>query len=108
MLSAEMLSWMSGARRFNSIARSCDARTPVTVIVSNVTDCSPVLDLLLLALVDGVVTSWGPEPWAPALAEGSPVAGDAMADVAMAANSAMDTAIATGCLRCRLDTDFTS
>ncbi len=35
MLSAEMLSWILGARRFTSIARICDSRTPVTV-----TSCS--------------------------------------------------------------------
>src|SRR5579872_6477673 len=102
MLSAEMLSWMSGARRFSSIARICEARTPTTVTVCNsgvaVLVAGP-FDLAFLALGDGVVeASCGVGPCGPALGAGVPAPGDAMADVAMAASNAMDTAIDTGCL----------
>src|SRR5690348_4129541 len=117
MLSAEMLSWMFGAMRFSSIARICEARTPMTVTVDNSAVCSaslPVslpaaLDLAFLDFGDGVVaSSCGEELCVPGLAAGAPVPGDAMAGDTVAASNATDTAIDTGCLRCRLDTGFTS
>src|SRR6185437_4885422 len=100
-----------GARRFSSIARICEARTPTTVTVSNcsVWSAVPVVDVVFFASDDGAVAaSCGVGPADPALDAGVPVPGDAMAEVAMAASNAMETAIDTGCLRCRLDTGFTS
>src|SRR5579863_8309616 len=86
MFSAETLSWILGARRFASIARICDSRTPVTV-----TSCSsPASDP---ALADGVVCT-------PAFS--------AMAEVVAAASNAMDMAIDKGCLRYTFDTAFPS
>src|SRR5271155_2097107 len=104
MLSAAMLSWILGARRFTSIARICDSRTPVTV-----TSCNSSASLAFLASGGGVV--------APPCCAGSCVpsfcavvlvGSDAMADVAAAASNAMDMAIDRGCLRYTFDTAFPS
>src|SRR6185437_14551574 len=87
MLSAEMLSWILGARRFTSIERICEARTPVTVTSCNSSDplapasepALPVPDLGLTALGEGVV---GPlccaESCAPAFCAGAPACSDAV------------------------------
>src|ERR1700685_1717600 len=82
MFSAETLSWILGARRFTSIARICDSRTPVTV-----TSCSSSACL--------------------APASGPALPSDALADVAAASN-AMDMAIDRGRLRYTFDTAFPS
>src|ERR1700722_12031778 len=112
MFSAEMLSWMLGARRFISIARICDSRTPVTVTSCNSSASGPALavpDWAFLASGDGVV---GPPccagPCTPAFCAGALVASDAMAEVVAAASNAMDTAIDRGCLRYTFDTAFPS
>src|SRR5580692_7447834 len=107
MLSAEMLSWMLGARRLTSIARICDSRTPVTVTSCNWSSDTglPLFVLAFLASGDGVV---GPPccagSCAPAFSAGTLVASDAMAEVVAAASNAMDMAIDRGCLRYTFDT----
>ena len=98
MFSAEMLSWILGARRFSSIARICDSRTPVTVTSFNSSASGrAAADLAFLASGDGVV---GPPccagSCAPAFCAGALVCSDAMADVAAAASNAMDMAIDRG------------
>src|ERR1700722_17576462 len=111
MLSAEMLSWILGARRFTSIARICDSRTPVTVTSCNSSsdNALAVPDLAFLASAEVVV---GPsacaESGAPAFSADVPVLADAMADVVAAASNAMDIAMDRGCLRYTFDTAFPS
>src|SRR5580658_3381472 len=112
MFSAEMLSWILGARRFISIARICDARTPVTVTSCSASASNPALavpDLAFLASGDDAV---GPPCCAgsctPAFSAGALVASDAMAEVVAAASNAMDMAIDRGCLRYTFDTAFPS
>src|SRR3984957_12018835 len=85
MFSAEMLSWILGARRFISIARICDARTPVTVTSCNSSAVGP-------ACCAG--------PCAPAFS--------AMVGLAAAASNAMDMAIDRGWLRYTFDPAFPS
>src|SRR5580658_981144 len=92
MLSAEMLSWILAALRFNSIARICDSRTPVTVTSFN----------------SSAALSCCAGPCAPAFSAGAPVFSADMADVAAAASNAMDIAIDRGCLRYAFDTAFPS
>src|SRR5260221_9708183 len=116
MFSAEMLSWMLGARRFSSIARICDSRTPVTVISDKSSaSLAPALEPALpapfsfLTSGEGVVDACCcAEPCAPAFSAGVPVPSDAMVEVAAAASNAMDMAIDRGCLRYRFDTAFPS
>src|SRR5579863_4246416 len=97
MFSAEMLSWILGARRFISIARICDARTPVTVTSSN----------------SSAFLTWGEGVVGPPCCAGSGAAVfsagafDARADDAAASN-AMEMAIDRGCLRYTFDTAFPS
>src|SRR3984885_5584719 len=112
MFSAETLSWILGARRFNSIARICDSRTPVTVTSCSSSASDPalaVLDLGLVASGDGVA---GPPCCAgsctPEFSAGALVSSDAMAEVVAAASNAMDIAIDRGCLRYTFDTAFPS
>src|SRR6185437_8293900 len=116
MLSAEMLSWILGARRFTSIERICEARTPVTVTSCNSSDplapasepALPVPDLGLTALGEAVVGALCcAESCAPAFCAGAPACSDAVAVVA-AASSAMDMAIDKGCLRYTFDTAIPS
>src|SRR6516165_2138682 len=108
MFSAEMLSWMLGARRFTSIAFSCDSRTPVMTMVSNVPALA-VPGLGFPASVDAVVgATGGAGPCAPAFSAGAAVLSAAMAEAAAAASRAMDTAIEMGCLRLTLDRELTA
>src|SRR5579863_83339 len=104
MFSAETLSWILGARRFASIARICDSRTPVTVTSCSSPASDPALtvpDLGLVALGDGVVG-------ASCCAGSCTPAFSAMAEVVAAASNAMDMAIDKGCLRYTFDTAFPS
>src|SRR5579863_2103360 len=104
MLSAETLSWILGARRFASIARICDSRTPVTVTSCSSPASDPALavpDFSFLASGDGVVG-------APCCAGSCTPAFSAMAEVVAAASNAMDMAIDRGCLRYTFDTAFPS
>src|SRR5271166_3807491 len=117
MLSAEMLSWILGARRFSSIARICDWRTPVTVTSCNSSAAAaassvpapPVPDLAFLASGGGVVAaSCGAGLWGPAFCAGAPVCSDAMAALVAAPSNAMDIATDRGCLRWCFDTAYPS
>src|SRR5450631_4069115 len=94
-----MLSWILGARRFTSIERICDARTPVTV-----TSCNS-SDTLAPGVVGAVCCA---ESCASAFSAETLVASDVRADVAAAASNAMEMAIDRGCLRYTFDTAFPS
>ena len=114
MLSAEMLSWILAALRFNSIERICDSRTPVTMTSDNssaslapaVDPALPVPPFPFLTSGDGVVgASCCAGSCASAPSAGAVVRSDAMAAVDAASNI-MDIATDRGCLRCTFDTGF--
>src|SRR5581483_3377503 len=113
MLSAVMLSWMFGAVRFVSIARICEARTPTTSTTDKVLESSGFPGS---AFLGGLFSSgalgeaFGPDALCvcgSGAAAASPVGDAAMADVAIAANSDMDMANDSGCLRYAVGMDFT-